>query len=139
MMDHTKTTKEPNIPKNNASAASHPFTSPVEDHYNRKYKDTLFTSLFKDKRYAKLLYEDLFPGREPITENEIEILNLEKIFTVDCYNDACMLFKNILVVLTEHQSTINYNMPTRLLLYIAEEYKRFFSGGRQNPYIKASW
>ncbi len=136
MMDHTK---DPEISKSNVSAANHPFASPVEDTYNRKYKDTLFTSLFKDKRYAKLLYESLFPGRQPITEDDIEILNLENIFTIDCYNDACMLFKNILVVLTEHQSTINHNMPTRLLLYIAEEYKRFFSGGRQNPYIKASW
>lgn len=137
MLDDTKNIKETNRFKSNASAANHPFASSVEETYNRKYKDTLFTSLFKDKRYAKLLYESLFPGREPITEDDIEILNLENIFTVDCYNDACMLFKNILVVLTEHQSTINYNMPTRLLLYIAEEYKRFFSGGRHKSLYKS--
>ncbi len=134
MMDHTK---DPEISKSNVPAANHPFAFPVEDTYNRKYKDTLFTSLFKDKRYAKLLYESLFPGRQPITEDDIEILNLENIFTIDCYNDACMLFKNILVVLTEHQSTINHNMPTRLLLYIAEEYKRFFSGGRHKSLYKS--
>jgi len=137
MMDYTKNTKEPDIPKNNASADSHPFVPPMEETYNRKYKDTLFTSLFKDKRYAKLLYESLFPDREPVTEDDIKILSLENIFTVDCYNDACMLFKNILVVLTEHQSTINYNMPTRLLLYIAEEYKRFFSGDRHKSLYKS--
>lgn len=48
MMDDTKNTKEPDIPKNNASADSHPFVSPIEETYNRKYKDTLFTSLFKN-------------------------------------------------------------------------------------------
>ena len=134
MLYHTNNTKK--LPEPGTPTAKNLFASPMEDTYNRKYKDTLFTSLFKDKRYAKLLYEALFPDREPIAEDDIEILNLENIFTVDCYNDACMLFKDILVVLTEHQSTINFNMPTRLLLYIAEEYKRFFSGGRHKSLFK---
>ncbi|MDE6888351.1 MAG: hypothetical protein K2P45_06885 [Eubacterium sp.] len=128
---------KPNISKSNSPTTNHSFTSPIEETYNRKYKDSLFTSLFKDKRYAKMLYESLFPDREPITEDDIEILNLENIFTVDCYNDACMLFKNILVVLTEHQSTINYNMPLRMLFYIAEEYKRLFSGDRHKSLYKS--
>lgn len=128
---------KPNISKSNSPTTNHSFTSPIEETYNRKYKDSLFTSLFKDKRYAKMLYESLFPDREPITEDDIEILNLENIFTVDCYNDACMLFKNILVVLTEHQSTINYNMPMRMLFYIAEEYKRLFSGDRHKSLYKS--
>ena len=136
MQPHNRNTNAPHGSGTGIPTAKKLFTSPTEDTYNRKYKDTLFTSLFKDKRYAMLLYESLFPDREPVTEDDIEILNLENIFTVDCYNDACMLFKNILVVLTEHQSTISYNMPTRLLLYIAEEYKRFFSGGRDKSLFK---
>ena len=61
-------------------------------------------------------------------EDDIAIITLENLFTIDLYNDMCMLARERCIVLTEHQSSINENMPTSLLLYIAEEYKRLFSG-----------
>ena len=65
-------------------------------------------------------------------EDDIVIITLENLFTIDLYNDMCMLARERCIVLTEHQSSINENMPTRLLLYIAEEYKRLFSGEKTN-------
>ena len=104
----------------------------------RKYKDTVFTALFKEKQYAKLLYECLFGEESSISEDDIEILNLENIFTADIYNDSCILVKDILFVLTEHQSTINHNMPMRMLLYVAEEYKRLFTKHIKKDLYKAA-
>lgn len=93
--------------------------------YNRKYKDTFFTALFQEQRYALLLYQALHPENRGIKEQDIEIVTLKNIFTIGKYNDACILAENRLLVLAEHQSTMNRNMPTRLLLYAAEEYERF--------------
>ncbi len=93
--------------------------------YNRTYQDTFFTALFQDKRYALLLFQALHPEKQTLREQDIEIITLKNIFTVDKYNDACILAENRLLVLAEHQSTINRNMPTRLLLYVAEQYGRY--------------
>lgn len=101
---------------------------------NRKYEDTLFTSLFKEKDYAALLYNSLFP-QENIREEDIKVLEMKKVFTVDIYNDVCLLAKNKMLLLTEHQSTLNYNMPLRVFLYIAEEYKRIVFGGGDSRWI----
>lgn len=39
-------------------------------------------------------------------------------------NDLAFIIENKFVVLVEHQSTINKNMPIRMLIYLAREYER---------------
>ena len=39
------------------------------------------------------------------------------------YNDVSMIVNDKLIVLVEHQSTINENMPLRFLLYVARLYE----------------
>ncbi len=39
-------------------------------------------------------------------------------------NDICFTIDNQFIILIEHQSTINNNMPLRCLLYIAREYEK---------------
>lgn len=124
-------------PFSSLEAVGERMNTSIPETYNRKYKDTLFTSLFGNKEYAKLLYESLFPDRESVCEDDINLISLENIFTVERYNDTCMLVKDALIVLTEHQSTINQNMPMRLLLYVAEEYKRIFSGEKSRDLFKS--
>ena len=46
---------------------------------------------------------------------------------MDQVNDISFTIENRLVVLIEHQSTINQNMPLRLLLYIARIYEKIIS------------
>ena len=95
---------------------------------NRKYKDSVFTNLFAEKKYAFMLYKDLHPEDLEAAEEDVEVITVENIFTNDLYNDAAFRVGNRLITLAEHQSTYSFNIPMRMLLYIAEEYKRLLSG-----------
>ena len=46
-------------------------------------------------------------------------------YTGGIISDLGMLVRGKLIILTEHQSTVNKNMPVRVLLYYAEELKRY--------------
>ncbi|MCL2230685.1 MAG: Rpn family recombination-promoting nuclease/putative transposase [Treponema sp.] len=90
---------------------------------NRTYKDSVFTSLFSDSEILRELYSAIggisLPDDVPISIN-----TLENILVKDIYNDISFLVGSKLVVLIEHQSTINPNMALRLLMYMAETYKQ---------------
>ncbi|GHV90722.1 hypothetical protein AGMMS50268_12250 [Spirochaetia bacterium] len=53
----------------------------------------------------------------------MSINTLTDVFFKDQINDLSFTVDNRLVVLIEHQSTINPNMPIRLLMYIARVYE----------------
>lgn len=91
---------------------------------NRKYKDSFFTALFSTKENLLSLYKVLHPEDTDVTADDIEKTVLENVLLVRRYNDAAMKVRDRLLVLSEHQSTPNPNMPVRLLLYIAEEYEK---------------
>lgn len=105
---------------------------PIKEKENRKYQDSFFKSLFKEPKYQKILYEELHPeDAEDLKESDFENIELENIFTIDVYNDVCFRVKNHLIVLMEHQSSLNPNMPIRMLLYLAEEYKRIITNSKK--------
>jgi len=54
----------------------------------------------------------------------IFINTLEYALVKDIYNDISFIVGSKLVVLIEHQSTINPNMALRIFMYIAESYKQ---------------
>ena len=96
---------------------------------NRKYKDTVFSDLFYRDRDAKKnilsLYNALYD--EHLTDPEqVQLIRLENTLFMDLYNDSAFSVGDRRIVLSEHQSTINYNLPLRDLLYIAGEYEQFF-------------
>jgi len=90
---------------------------------NRKFKDSFFTFLFSDTEVLRELYSALegvsLPSDIPVTIN-----TLENILFMGRVNDISFEVGGKLVVLIEHQSTINPNMPLRLLMYIARLYER---------------
>lgn len=94
---------------------------------NRKNKDTVFTDLFYSDKYAKRnllsLYNALF-GDDLQDENLIEQVRLENVLFQNMQNDISFLVKDRKIVLGEHQSTINQNMPLRSLMYIGREYEK---------------
>ena len=51
-------------------------------------------------------------------------LMVEKVLYMKYYNDVAMLVDGKIVVMIEHQSTINENMPFRFLEYIARIYEK---------------
>lgn len=100
---------------------------------NRKYKDSVFTVLFNSKENLFGLYKVLHPEDKEVTINDIEKIELENVLLIRRYNDAAMGVRDKLLILAEQQSTINPNMPVRLLLYIAEEYEKII---KKNGYTK---
>lgn len=92
-------------------------------HENRKYKDTLFRMVFKEKKYLLDLYNAV-NGTEYDNPEELEINTLENVLYISMKNDVSFMIDGTMN-LYEHQSTKNANMPLRGVLYFArlmEEY-----------------
>ena len=90
---------------------------------NRKYKASLFAELFSEPNRLRELYNAL-AGTDYGEETIIEINTLESAFFNDLRNDVSFTIGGKYVLLLEHQSTINSNMPLRLLSYIARVFEK---------------
>ena len=99
---------------------------------NRKYKDLLFKYVFKDKKSLLLLYNVLNDSNYT-DENELEITTIENAIYMTYKNDVSFLFSNTLVIY-EHQSSFNPNMPVRWLIYYADRYESFIRRHHLNIY-----
>jgi hypothetical protein len=98
---------------------------------NIKYKDSVFSFLFSDPDLLRELYCALegvsLPADIPVTIN-----TLQDVLFKDRINDISFAIGDKLVVLIEHQSTINPNIAFRLLIYIARIYEKII--GDKNIY-----
>jgi len=94
---------------------------------NNKYKNSVFTLLFSDPALLRELYCALegvcLPPDVPVTIN-----TLENVLFMGQYNDISFEIGGKLVVLIEHQSTVNENMALRLLMYIGRVYEKIVKG-----------
>ena len=122
------------IPKNNSKKEPRRILGTKQDleakipiQMNRKYQDSFFCSLFRIPKYRRAAYLLMHPEDTDISDSEFVNIELENIFTIDMYNDVCFLVRGRLIILMEHQSTLNCNMPMRALLYVVEEYKKLLS------------
>lgn len=87
-----------------------------ETQVQRNYKDSFFRMLFKDKENLLSLYNAL--NKTCYTDvNGLEITTLENAVYMNYKNDVSFVF-DFELMLYEHQSTINPNMPLRDLLYV---------------------
>lgn len=95
--------------------------------HNRRYKDSVFVDLFSEDKTAKdnflALYNALH-GTALDASTELKPLKLEQAVYTKLSNDVSCLIDNKIIVLAEHQSTINENMPLRCLEYIARLYEQ---------------
>lgn len=90
---------------------------------NRVYKDDLFRMLFKEARNFAQMYECL--TNKVLDESELELCSTVSVFDKQLRNDVAFKTKdNKLIVMIEHQSTLNDNMPLRFLLYYVEFIKK---------------
>ena len=84
----------------------------------RNYKDSLFRMLFKDKENLLSLYNAL--NQTYYTDvSGLEITTLENAVYMNYKNDVSFVF-DFELMLYEHQSTVNPNMPLRDLFYVAD-------------------
>ena len=89
------------------------------EQYNKRYRDTVFRSYFNDADRLLTLCNALLNTDYKDTA-AIQINTLEGTFFDRQKNDlSCKIGDNFLVLI-EHQSSINENMPFRCLSYVAE-------------------
>ena len=79
------------------------------------------------KEYFLSLYNAIHDTNFKIGEVEIKPVTLENVVYNNIENDVSMEINDSIVVLAEHQSTINNNMPFRCLEYLVAHYNRFFT------------
>ncbi|UTC52317.1 Rpn family recombination-promoting nuclease/putative transposase [Treponema sp. OMZ 803] len=94
---------------------------------NRKYKDSVFVDLFSEDEKAKENFLSLYNalhGTNLQLSCPVENIRLDNIMYMNIINDVSCLVDNKIIVLAEHQSTINENMPLRFLQYIARLYEK---------------
>ena len=100
---------------------------------NVKFKASVFSSLFSDPDVLRELYSAL-EGVSLPDDVTVTINTLQSVLFVDMMNDISFEIGGKLVVLIEHQSTVNLNMCLRLLMYIGRVYEKVVGG--ENIYKK---
>ena len=95
---------------------------------NNKFKNSVFTMLFNNPDLLRDLYSALggvsLPPDVPVSIN-----TLENVLFMDFNNDISFEIGGKLVVLIEHQSTVNPNMALRLLIYFSRVIEKRVKGG----------
>ena len=90
-----------------------------------QYKDTLFKDIFNDKQRFLELYNAI--SDKPYSDDaEVEIYSNHALLAK--YHDIAGCINNELVMMGEHQASVNPNMPLRMLLYFADVLRAFIIG-----------
>ena len=97
-----------------------------QDILHRNYKDSVFRLVFGEPEKMIEIYNAIFDTDYP-PDTEIDINTIEEVFHKTQKNDISFTLAGKYVVLSEHQSTVNPNMPLRDLLYITEIWKGMFA------------
>ena len=100
---------------------------------SRNYKDTVFRMLFREKENLLSLYNAL-NETSYMDINNLEITTLENAVYMNYKNDISFVFDSELM-LYEHQSTVNPNMPLRDLIYVSKVWQGRIK--EQNIYARA--
>ena len=94
---------------------------------NRRYKDSVFTDLFGSDRDGKKnfleLYNALSGSNYRLEDVQLERKVIEQSLYKTFNNDVSWEINGNLIVLVEHQSTVNGNMPFRCLEYVTRIYE----------------
>lgn len=100
-------------------------------------KDSVFTNLFKEKKYLLQLYKALHPEDTEVTEEALSDITIHNIMTDGIYNDLGFRRGNRLLILVEAQATWTENIIMRCLMYLMTTYQDYFRKTNQNIYKKA--
>ena len=90
---------------------------------NRNHKSSVFSALFSNPEILRELYSAI-AGIEIPPNAIIDINTLSEALFMKQINDLSFTINDRIVVLIEHQSTLNENVPLRLLMYIARVYEK---------------
>ena len=99
---------------------------------NREYKDSVFSLYLSDPKRLIDVYNAVAKTNYP-PDTPVEINTLTDVLYKNHINDLSFILDGQVVVLIEHQSTINENMALRLFLYSARVYEKIT---KQRPLYK---
>ncbi|MBQ4649290.1 MAG: hypothetical protein IJB73_01165 [Firmicutes bacterium] len=91
----------------------------------RTHKDSVFRMIFGKPEKMIELYNAIFDTNYPL-DTKIDINTIEEVFHRVQKNDISFTIDGTYIMVTEHQSTINPNMPLRDIIYILEIWKGMF-------------
>lgn len=97
------------------------------DKENRNIKDSVFVDLFyscKDAKKNALSLYNALTGSDFQDPELIEKLKVDGVAYKNFVNDVSFKIGNIIMFFGEHQSTVNFNMPLRFLLYAGRIYEK---------------
>ena len=97
-------------------------------------KDSVFTSLFKEKKYLMQLYQALHPEDMEATEDDLQDVTISNVLVNDLYNDIGFRVGSTLLILIESQSTWTVNIIFRALMYLVQTYREYFKETKQDIY-----
>ena len=106
----------------------------IQPFIKRTIQDSVFTNLFKDKKYLIQLYQALHPEDTTTTEDDIVTVTIQNILTDNSYNDLGILVGDLLLILVEAQSTWSKNIIIRALMYLMQTYNEYFRTQKVNLY-----
>ena len=89
-----------------------------------KGKDSVFTDLFKNPKYALKMVQTI-QNDISIREEDIQIITITPIFLNKPYNDLGIMVKDALIICSEAQSTWSPNILPRMFMYLAETYHQY--------------
>lgn len=89
-----------------------------------KGKDTVFTDLFKNPKYALKMAQTIQKDNS-IRVEDIQIITITPILLNKQYNDLGIMVKDELIICSEAQSTWSLNILPRMFMYLAETYHQY--------------
>lgn len=98
--------------------------------YNAQYRDSVFRSFFNDQTRLLSLCNAVLDTNYT-NPDELNINTLEGIFFDKQKNDISCSIDNHFLVLIEHQTSVNNNMPFRCLSYVAELLNKLIKNKRK--------
>lgn len=91
-----------------------------------EYKNSFFRDMFGLDEGANARFLDavnaVFDTNFTLENTKINDVSLDNVFYTKLRNDVAKIVNGQLIVLIEHQSTINENLPLRMLEYVSETY-----------------
>ena len=105
-----------------------------EAQVKRTIRDSVFTSLFSDKKYLLQLYRVLHPEDTKTTENDLSMVTIQNVLTDNLYNDLGFMVDDRLMILVEAQSTWSVNIVMRGLIYLVQTIQSYLKQSRQDIY-----
>ena len=97
---------------------------------NAQYRDSVFRSFFNEPTRLLSLCNAVL-GTAYSDPSKLEVNTLEGIFFDSRKNDISCSIDNQFLVLVEHQSSVNNNMPFRFLAYVAELLNKLITDKRK--------